>query len=216
MDFINEEQAVIGLADTVIKGGISLYNAVKYIYSIGESDFYKISIKDALKVVLNNVTDGESLKNFGLRIDNGSCREMQNPGCDKVLPMIIYSFAVRLPTLRNVRNGDDRMTDDQIQKVYNMVMSRGAENPDGLIREGYAEFRYLVHKGKPLPPYTAEWFKTYIYTNVPSLADITNKNMFLLGFADVLFAMFYACLEEELSGKVLEYSARAYSIPLDD
>ncbi|MGN1416124.1 MAG: hypothetical protein ACI4XF_04735 [Oscillospiraceae bacterium] len=216
MDFINEEQAVIGLADTVIKGGISLYNAVKYIYSITENDFYKINIKDAFKVVLNNVTDGESLKNFGLRIDNGSCREMQNTEYDKVLPMIIYSFAVRLPTLRNVRNGDDRMTDDQIQKVYNMVMSRGAENTDGLIREEYAEFRYLVHKGKPLPPYTAEWFKTYIYTHVPQLSDITNKNMFLLGFVDVLFAMFYACLEEELSGKVLEYSARAYSIPLDD
>lgn len=215
MDFINEEQAIIGLADTVIKGGISLYNAIKYIYSIGESDFYKISIKDAFKVVLNNITDGDSLRNFGLRIDNGSCREMQNTEYDKVLPMIIYSFAVRLPTLRNVRNGDDRMTDDQIQKVYNMVMSRGAENHEGLIREEYAEFRYLVHKGKPLPPYTAEWFKTYIYTCVPSLADITNKNMFLLGFVDVLFAMFYACLEEELSGKVLEYSARAYSIPLD-
>ncbi|MCI5752999.1 MAG: hypothetical protein SOU50_05395 [Oscillospiraceae bacterium] len=215
MDFINEEQAISGLADTVIKGGISLYNAVKYIYSIGENDFYKINIKDAFKVVLNNITDGDSLRSFGLRIDNGSCSEMQNTEYDKVLPMIIYSFAVRLPTLRNVRNGDDRMTDDQIQKVYSIVMARGAENPDGLIREEYAEFKYLVHKGRPLPPYTAEWFKTYIYTHVPSLADITNKNMFLLGFADVLFAMFYACLEEELSGKVLEYSARAYSIPLD-
>ena len=83
MDFINEEQAVIGLADTVIKGGISLYNAIKYIYSIGESDFYKISIKDTFKVVLNNITDGESLKNFGLRIDGGSCREMQNTEYDK-------------------------------------------------------------------------------------------------------------------------------------
>lgn len=215
MDFINEEQALNGLADTVIKGGVSLYNAVKYIYSIGENDFYRINIKDAFKVVLNNVTDGESLKSFGLRIDNGSCAEMQNPDYDRVLPMIIYSMAVRLPTLRNVRSGDDRMTDDQIQRVYNAVMSRGAEDPDGLIKEGFSEFRYLVHKGKPLPPYTAEWFKTYIYTHVPSLTEITNKNMFLLGFADVLFAMFYACLEEELSGRVLEYSAKAYSIPLD-
>lgn len=215
MDFINEEQALNGLADTVIKGGVSLYNAVKYIYSIGENDFYRINIKDAFKVVLNNVTDGESLKNFGLRIDNGSCSEMQNPDYDKILPMIIYSMAVRLPTLRNVRSGDDRMTDEQIQRVYNAVMSRGAEDPDGFIKEGFAEFRYLVHKGKPLPPYTAEWFKTYIYTHVPSLTEINNKNMFLLGFADVLFAMFYACLEEELSGKVLEYSAKAYSIPMD-
>ena len=31
--------------------------------------------------------------------------------------------------------------------------------------------------------------------------------MFLLGFADVLFAMFYSCLEENLFEKIKEYSA---------
>ncbi len=215
MDFINEDNALNGLADTVIKGGVSLYNAIKYIYAIAEEDFYRINIKDAFKVVLNNVTDGESLKALGLRIDGECCAQMQSKEYNRVLPLILYSMAVRLPALRNIRNGDDRMTDDQIQKVYNIVTAKGAENYDELISEGFTEFKYLVHKGKPLPPYTAEWYKTYIYTNVPSLAELTNKNMFLLGFCDVLFAMFYACLEEELSGKVLEYSARAYSIPLD-
>ena len=109
---------------------------------------------------------------------------------------------MRLPTLRNVRNGDDRMTDDQILKVYNAVISKGGANYNDTIKESFQEFRYLVRKGKPLPPYTAEWYKTYIYTNVPPLAEMTNKNMFLLGFADVLFAMFYP-LE---SGKPTSYN----------
>ena len=34
MDFINETNAITGLADTIIKGGVSLYNAIKYIYSL--------------------------------------------------------------------------------------------------------------------------------------------------------------------------------------
>jgi hypothetical protein len=34
--------------------------------------------------------------------------------------------------------------------------------------------------------------------------------MFLLGFADVLFAMFYSCLEEELHNRILAF-AREYA-----
>ncbi|MBQ8569679.1 MAG: hypothetical protein IJ446_10730 [Oscillospiraceae bacterium] len=215
MKFINEESAVNGLADTVIKGGVCLYNAIKYIYSIAEEDFYNVSIKDAFKVVLNNITDADSLQALGLRIDEHCCGEMLTQGYNEILPLIIYSLAVRLPTLRNIKNGDDRMTDDQIVRVYNAVMAKGARNHNDIIRESYSEFRYLVRKGKPLPPYTAEWYKTYIYMSVPTLAEINNKNMFLLGFADVFFTMFYACLEEELSAKILEYSSRAYSIPMD-
>ena len=215
MEFVNENNAVNGLAEAVIKGGVCLYNAVKYIYSIAEEDFYRVNIKDAFKVVLNNIDDTDSLKALGLRIDKHSCGEMLGENYNMVLPLIIYSIAVRLPALRNIRNGDDRMTDDQILKVYNAVIEKGAKNYNDIIKESYAEFRYLVRKGKPLPPYTAEWYKTYIYTYVPPLAEITNKNMFLLGFADVLFAMFYACLEEELTAKIMEYSAKAYSIPID-
>ncbi|MBQ4311931.1 MAG: hypothetical protein II773_10090 [Oscillospiraceae bacterium] len=215
MDFINENDAVNGLSDTVVKGGVCLYNTIKYIYSLAENDFYNVNIKDAFKVAFNNIYNADSLKVLGLRIDNNTCAEMSGKSYNAVLPLIIYSIAVRLPTLRNVRNGDDRMTDDQILKVYNAVISKGGANYNDTIKESFQEFRYLVRKGKPLPPYTAEWYKTYIYTNVPPLAEMTNKNMFLLGFADVLFAMFYACLEEELRGKIMEFSARAYSEPIE-
>lgn len=207
MVFINESVALSGLADTIIKGGVSLYNAIKYIYSISEKDFYNVNIKDAFKVVLNNITDTDSLQALGLRIDDATCREMQNEEYNRVLPMIVYSLAVRIPTLKSVRNGDDAMSDDQLYRLYTQVMDKGAENYRDMISETFLETKYLVRKGKKLPPFTADWFKTYIYTHVPSLAEITNKNMFLLGFSDVLFAMFYSCLEEELKNKILEYTA---------
>ncbi len=213
MFFINETSAINGIADTIIKGGVSLYNAIKYIYSITEKDFYNVNIKDAFKVVLNNITDTDSLQALGLRIDDSTCSEMQNDEYNRVLPMIVYSLAVRIPTLKNVRNGDDCMTDDQLYRLYTAVMEKGAENYKDMISETFLETKYLVRKNKKLPPFTADWYKTYIYTNVPSLAEITNKNMFLLGLVDVLFAMFYSCLEEELHNKIIEYTADA---PADD
>lgn len=207
MNFINENNAVRGLADVIIKSGVCLYNSIKYIYSLAEKDFYNINIKDVFKVILNNITDADSLTALGLRIDNYTCREMQNAEYNRVLPLIVYSLAVRIPTLKNVRCDDQCMTDDQIYRLYNTVMEKGAENFNNIIPETFLEAKYLVRKGKPLPAYTADWFKTYIYNYVPSLAEVTNKNMFLLGFADVLFAMFYSCFEDTLHNRVAEYAA---------
>ena len=207
MVFINETAAINGLADTILKGGVSLYNATKYVYSIAEKDFYNVNIKDAFKVVLNNITDSDCLKALGLRIDSSTCAEMQNDEYNRVLPMMVYALAVRIPTLKNVKNGKDCMTDDQLYRLYTAVMEKGGENYRDIISETFLETKYLVRKAKPLPPFTADWYKTYIFTYVPSLAEITNKNMFLIGFADVLFAMFYSCIEEELKNKIIEYTA---------
>lgn len=207
MVFINEAAAINGLADTIIKGGVSLYNAIKYIYSLAERDFYNVNIKDAFKVVLNNVTDTDCLQALGLRISESTCGEMLSDEYNRVLPLMVYSLAVRIPTLKSVKNGNDCMSDDQLYRLYTTVMNKGAENYKDIISETFLETKYLVRKGKKLPPFTADWFKTYIYTHIPSLSEITNKNMFLLGFSDVLFAMFYSCLEEELKSKILEYTA---------
>ena len=207
MVFINEAAAINGLADTIIKGGVSLYNAIKYIYALSERDFYNVNIKDAFKVVLNNVTDTDCLQALGLRISESTCGEMLSDEYNRVLPLMVYSLAVRIPTLKSVKNGSDCMSDDQLYRLYTTVMNKGAENYKDMISETFLETKYLVRKGKKLPPFTADWFKTYIYTHVPALSEITNKNMFLLGFSDVLFAMFYSCLEEELKSKILEYTA---------
>lgn len=207
MDFISEPAAVNALAEEIVKGGVCLFNAVKYIYSIAEDSFYTVNIKDAFKIVLNNVSDTDSLAALGLHIDGQTCGEMLNEEYNKVLPLMVYSLAVRIPVLKNLRGESGPMTDDQLYKVYNAVLAKGAENYKDAVAESFMEIKYLVRKGKRLPPYNADWFKTFIYTNIPSLADITNKNMFLLGFADVLFAMFYSCLEENLFEKIKELSA---------
>ena len=126
MVFINEAAAINGLADTIIKGGVSLYNAIKYIYSLAERDFYNVNIKDAFKVVLNNVTDTDCLQALGLRINEGTCGEMLSDEYNRVLPLMVYSLAVRIPTLKSVKNGSDSMTDDQLYRLYTAVMNKGA------------------------------------------------------------------------------------------
>lgn len=206
MNFINETAAINGLADYIVKSGVCLYNAVKYIYSLAENDFYNIDIRDVLKVIINNFPETDGLKSLGLRIDDYTCRQMQSEEYNKVLPLMVFSLAVRIPVLKNVKNGDDAMTDDQLYKLYTAVIDKGAENYREIITESFLETKYLVRKGKKLPPFTADWFKSYILSSVPALSVISNKNLFLLGFSDTLFAIFYTCMEDGLSEKLLEYA----------
>lgn len=207
MEFTSERTVITRLSDITVESATALYNAVKYIYSIAEEDFYNVGIKDALKVVLNNVTDPDCLESLGLRINSETCREMSSEAYKKILPLTIYSFAVRLPVLKQFRVGDKTISDEQLLSVYDAVMRKGAENVDNVITESYADIKQLVKKGKSIPPYSSDWYKTYIYTHVPELSSITNKNMFLLGFTDILFAMFHSCVEEELRNVIAEGSA---------
>lgn len=207
MEFTSERTVITRLSDITVESATALYNAVKYIYSIAEEDFYNVGIKDALKVVLNNVTDPDCLEALGLRINSETCREMSSEAYKKILPLTIYSFAVRLPVLKQFKVGDKTISDEQLLSVYDAVMRKGAENVDNVITESYADIKQLVKKGKPIPPYSSDWYKTYIYTHVPELSSITNKNMFLLGFTDILFAMFHSCVEEELRNVIAEGSA---------
>ena len=45
MEFISERTAYTMISDTVVKAGVSLFNAVKYIYMIGDKDFYNINVR---------------------------------------------------------------------------------------------------------------------------------------------------------------------------
>lgn len=209
MNFLNENTAINGLADYMAKCAACLFNSVKYIYSLGEEDFYNVNIKDALKIVLNNIPNADGLKSLGLKIDNYSCAEMSGQEYGNILGIMLFSFAVRIPVLKNISHGNSSMTDDQLYRLYNAVIEKGAANVGETVAETYLEMKYLVRKGKKLPPFTADWFKSYIYTNVPALTEITNKNMFLLGFVDILFAMFYSCMEDALREKIISYAEGA-------
>ena len=178
MRFINETAAINGLADYIVKSGVCLYNSVKYLYSLAENDFYNVNVKDVLKIMLNNIPETDGMKALGLRIDDYTCREMQGNEYNKVLPLMVFSLAVRIPVLKNVKNGDDTLTYDQLYKIYTAVLEKGAENFDDIITETFLETKYLFRKGKKLPPFTAYWYKTYIYSKVPALAEITNKQVF--------------------------------------
>ena len=199
MDFISERTAYTLLSETVVKTGVSLFNAVKYVYMIADKDFYNINIKDIFKIALSNITDTTALYNTGIKLDKDRCAEMNSPEYERVLAMMVYSFAVRLPLLKNIKTKGGYLTDKQIKTIYDMVIAKGAGNFENIITDDFEEIRRLVKQGKPVPAYDAEWYKGYIYTYVPALAAITNRNLFLLGSADILFTLFYSCLEETLA-----------------
>ena len=198
MEFVSERTAFTMLSETVVKAGVSLFNAVKYIYMIADKDFYNINVKDIFKISLKNITDTTCLYNTGIKLDKERCKEMNPPEYERVLSLMVYSFAVRLPELRNVKINGQSLNDKQIKSIFDMVVAKGAGNYDNVIVDDFEEIRRMVRTGRPVPAYDAEWFKSYIYSYVPALTAITNKNMFLLGSCDILFTLFYSGLEEEL------------------
>jgi hypothetical protein len=205
MDFYDEKTAVEGLADFILRGGVSMYNTLKYIYSLTDRDFYNVNIKDVIKLIINNVTDADSLTHLGLRAEGETVAAMESESYRRILPVMVFSLAVRTPTLKSVEIAGKTLTDDQIYKIYAATLSKGAENTDDLIPDTFLEIKYLVRKGKPLPPFTADWYKNYIFRSVPELAAITNRNIFLFGACDIFFSMFYACFKEALEDKIEEY-----------
>lgn len=207
MEFISERTAFTMLSDTVVKAGVSLFNAVKYIYMIADKDFYNINVKDIFKIALKNITDTTCLYNTGIKLDKERCKEMNSPEYERVLSLMVYSFAVRLPELRNIKTKGGQLNDKQIKTIYDMVLSKGAGNFENVIPDDFEEIRRMVKLGKPVPAYDAEWYKGYIYGYVPALATVTNKNLFLLGSCDILFTLFHSSLEEELENLLNSLSA---------
>ena len=206
MDFLSERTAFTTISETVVKAGVSLFNAMKYIYMVSDKDFYNINIRDIFRIALNDITDTACLYNTGIKLDKERCAAMNTPEYERVLPLMVYSFAVRLPALRYVKTSSGVLSDKQIKTIYDMVISKGAGNFENVIPDDFEDIRRMVKAGKPVPAYDAEWYKGYIYAYVPGLAAVNNRNVFLLGSADILFTLFYNCLEEELANQLEELS----------
>lgn len=206
MDFLSERTAFTTISETVVKAGVSLFNAMKYIYMVSDKDFYNINIRDIFRIALNDITDTACLYNTGIKLDKERCAAMNTPEYERVLPLMVYSFAVRLPALRYVKTSGGVLSDKQIKTIYDMVISKGAGNFENVIPDDFEDIRRMVKAGKPVPAYDAEWYKGYIYAYVPGLAAVNNRNVFLLGSADILFTLFYSSLEEELANQLEELS----------
>ena len=161
MEFLSERAAFTQLSEMVVKAGVSLFNAVKYIYAISDKDFYNINIKDIFRIALSNVTDTTALYSTGIKLDKERCAQMNSPEYERVLALMVYSFAVRLPVLKNIKTKGGQLTDKQIKAIYDMVIAKGAGNYDNIITDDFEEYRRLVKSGKPVPAYDAEWYKGY-------------------------------------------------------
>lgn len=185
------------LAQLVDNACVSLFSAVKYIYSISDKDFYNVNVKDIFKVGLNDITRTDSFANLGLRFDERRIGEMSSPDFAEVLGVLRYSFAVRLPFIRRMMQ-DCPLKDGHFRDAFNMIAEFGFANPDGIVELDFKTAMWMVKSRKPEPNYDTDWFKRWIYTYGKELSAINNRNMFMLGCVDALFPLYYAALQEKL------------------
>lgn len=207
MRFRDEQAAISELAEVILDASANLYKTTKYIYSLSKKDFYSINIKDVFKIFLNNILNAEMLRTLNLSMSGEQCAEMNGPEYTKVFSLLVYSIAVRLPTLKDVEVRGDHLSDGQIRALYDMLMSKGVVNHEHMVIETFDEIRQALRKKRPIPPYSADWYKAYVCRFVPELGEINNRNLFLLGTADMLFVMFYLCLEKELEQRIMTLCA---------
>ena len=202
MTFTNESAATAALTDMILKAGANLFKATKYLYALTAENYYNCNIKDFFKVILNNIFNADVMSAFHITIDNQTCSAMNTREYFDIFRLIIYSFAVRLPVLCHVEVKGESMSARQISAVYEAVMEKGVFNHGDAIAESFPQMAADVKKGKSIAPYSSEWFRSYIFTTIPELADISNHNLFFLGAAEMLFSLYYICLENEFAKRI--------------
>ena len=199
MVFQDEKKAVEQLSALLIDASKCLFMTTKYVYALSCKSFYCCDVKDIFKVVLNNICNADCLSAFHLDLDDPSCARLNSPEYKRVLRLIVYSFAIRLPALCQVSVGNDRMNERQISDIYDLIFKEGISNFDSILSEKFSDIRTSVRKGRAVAPYNAEWFRSYLYGCMPEFADINNRNLFFFGVVEVLFGLFYLCLEKEVA-----------------
>lgn len=204
--FPNEKVAVAQLTDLILRAGASLFKATKYIYALSAESFYNCDIKDFFKVILNNIGNVDGLGAFHIPVNDNTCGALNTPEYDKVFRLIVFSFAIRLPILCNVKVEGNTMSEQQIRAIYSAILGKGISNIDNAISESFSDIQVIVRKRRDLSPYNADWLRAYLFNNFPELSDISNRNLFFIGAIDVLFVLFYICLEKEVAGLISSLS----------
>ncbi|MBD5115362.1 MAG: hypothetical protein HDT46_09245 [Ruminococcaceae bacterium] len=188
------------IASTVNAASDSIYEALKYVYFVCCDDFYKINVKDVFKIALSNVTDSRILSNLGFKLYPEKIGDLKNPQFEEVKKLISYAFAVRLPFIKKYLPLKSSFTDGDLRDMFKAVCDSGARNIDNIITMDFKTSLKTATKQREQdePVFETEWFKTWVYAYGKEFAVINNKNMFFLGCADALFALYWAALTDKL------------------
>lgn len=194
------QEQISEIASTVSAASDSIYEALKYVYFICSEDFYKINVKDVFKIALSNVTDSRILSNLGFKLYPEKIGDLKNPQFEEVKKLIKYAFAVRLPFIKKYIPLKSSFTDNDLRDMFRAVCESGAQNIDNIITVDFKSNLKTATKQRDQdePVFDTEWFKTWVYAYGKEFAVINNKNMFFLGCADALFALYWAALTDKL------------------
>lgn len=191
---------LLSMASVVNAASESIYEALKYIYSVAYEDFYDINVKDIFKISLSNITDPGVLNNLGYKIYPERIGDLRNSEFAVVKKIIAYAFAVRIPFLkRYLPPKSTAFTDNDIRDLFQAICDSGAQNVDGIVPMDFrANMRSAKMRDVEEPVFDTEWFKTWVYTYGKEFSVINNKNMFFLGCADALFPLFWSAVTDRL------------------
>ncbi|MCL2071740.1 MAG: hypothetical protein FWH07_05850 [Oscillospiraceae bacterium] len=191
----NEKDMIQTLSEAVENAAFSLHSMIGYIYSVGENDFYNINIKDLFKISLEDIGNPDSLSKIGISTKTDIANFTQ------LSDLMFYAFAVRTPYLRRI--SEIKVSDRLIVSLYESCAEKGAVDPDNFVRESFKanmKAAKISETKRSEPPFNGEWFRRWVYSYGGELAEITNRNMFLLGCMDALFPLYYAKLTDTLTG----------------
>lgn len=133
MSISNESLPII--AGIITNTARSMTTVMQYIYTVSDSDFYNINIKDVFRIALMDVTETSRLENLGIRIKTPENEAMfETAEFGRVQHLIMYSLAVRLPLIsRQIE--DFSLSDKQLKQVYELMIKNGADNFGEIIYE---------------------------------------------------------------------------------
>lgn len=196
MSISNESLPII--AGIITNTARSMTTVMRYIYTVSDSDFYNINIKDVFRIALMDVTETSRLENLGIRIktpENDAMFETAEFG--RVQHLIMYSLAARLPLIsRQIE--DFPLSDKQLKQVFELLIKSGADNFGDIIYESYEENLKVRKQKTPLPSYSSDWFRRYVYTYMPKFGEINNRNLYFLGCVEAMFPLYYSAMTAQL------------------
>ena len=197
---------LLSMASVVNAASESIYEAMKYIYTIAYEDFYDINVKDIFKIALSNITDPGVLNNLGYKLYPERIGDLRNSEFAVVKKIIAYAFAVRLPFIkRYLPSKNVIFTDNEIRDLFQAICDSGAQNVDGIVPMDFrANMRSAKVKDIEEPVFDTEWFKTWVYTYGKEFSVINNKNMFFLGCVDALFPLYWSAVTDRLLAMIKE------------